>query len=300
MSNVSWDDQRIFLAVLEAGSLSGAGRQLGLSHPTVRARIASLEQALGTVLFTRSVNGLVPTDTAATLGETARKMAMASDLFVRQASAGKHEVAGTVRLSVSDVMGIEVIPAMLVGLRAKYPALRIELALSNVQANVLDHEVDVAVRNAVPRQEALVAHKVQAVEIGFYASPEYLARRGAPAHIDELSAHDLIGPDRNQTDLAVAARLGPQLEHRFVLRSDSHPAQMAAARAGLGIAACQAPLGDADQNLVRVLPDLALATLDVWLVTHENLTKAPAVRAVLDHLSEAFSKRQADRPLTTP
>lgn len=292
MSNVSWDDQRIFLAVLEAGSLSGAGRRLGLSHPTVRARIASLEQALGTVLFTRSVNGLVPTDVAATLGETVRKMAMASDLFVRQASTRHDEVAGTVRLSVSDVMGVEVIPAMLVGLREKYPALRIELALSNVQANVLEHEVDVAVRNAVPQQEALVARKVLQVPIGLYASKGYLLRRGVPGHVDELLAHDLIGPDRNPADLAVAAQLGPQLTDRFVLRSDSHPAQMSAARAGLGIAACQVPLGDADPHLVRVLPHLQLAMIDVWLVTHENLAKAPSVRAVLDHLAEAFSARR--------
>lgn len=293
MSNVSWDDQRIFLAVLEAGSLSGAGRRLGLSHPTVRARIESLEHALGTVLFTRSVNGLMPTDVAATLGETVRKMAMASDLFVRQASAGSGEVVGTVRLSVSDVMGVEVIPSMLVGLREKYPALRVELALSNVQANVLDHEVDVAVRNAVPRQQALVARKVQEVRIGFYASPDYLVGRGVPGHIDELLAHDLIGPDRDQADLAVAAQLGPQLRNRFVFRSDSHLAQMSAARAGLGIAACQVPLGEADPRLVRVLPDFQLATIDVWLVTHENLVKAPAVRAVLDHLAEAFASRQA-------
>lgn len=55
---VGWDDQRIFLAVLEEGSLSAAARRLGLSHPTVRSRIETLEQQLGTVLFTRSVNGL--------------------------------------------------------------------------------------------------------------------------------------------------------------------------------------------------------------------------------------------------
>lgn len=289
MSNVSWDDQRIFLAVLEAGSLSGAARALCLSHPTVRARIESLENALGTVLFTRSVNGLMPTDVAATLGETVRKMAMASDLFVRQASAGSGDVAGTVRLSVSDLMGVEVIPAMLVGLREKHPALRIELALSNVQANVLDHEVDIAVRNAVPRQEALVARKLRDVAIGFYASPDYLARRGVPGQVEDFVGHDLIGPDRDTADLAVADRLGPQFRSRFVIRTDSHPAQMSAARAGAGIAACQVPLADADPGLLRVLPDFVLTKIDVWLVTHENLAKTPPVRAVLDHLVEAFS-----------
>lgn len=289
MSNVSWDDQRIFLAVLEAGSLSGAARRLGLSHPTVRARIESLENALGTVLFTRSVNGLAPTDVATTLGDAVRKMAAASELFVRQATAVSNEVAGVVRLSVSDVTGVEVIPRMLHTLRERYPQLRIELVLSNEQANVLDHEVDLAVRNAVPKQEALVARRVRQVPIGLYASPGYVARRGVPMDVEDLTNHDVIGPDRSLADLAIADRLGGDLRNRFVLRTDSHPAQMAAARAGLGITACQVPLGEADAMLVRVLPNFELGRLDVWLVTHESLSKAPAIRAVFDHLAAAFA-----------
>src|SRR5690554_2089182 len=97
-TSISWDDQRVFLAVLEEGSLSGAARRLGLSHPTVRSRIEALERELGAVLFTRSVNGLTPTETARALGAPARTMAMASELFVRQASAPEREVAGTVRI----------------------------------------------------------------------------------------------------------------------------------------------------------------------------------------------------------
>ena len=292
MSNVSWEDQRIFLAVLEAGSLSGAARRLGLSHPTVRARIESLENALGTVLFTRSVNGLAPTDVAATLGDAVRKMAAASELFVRQATAVSNEVAGVVRLSVSDVTGVEVIPRMLHTLRERYPQLRIELVLSNEQANVLDHEVDLAVRNAVPKQEALVARRVRQVPIGLYASPGYVARRGVPLDVEDLTNHDVIGPDRSLADLAIADRLGGDLRNRFVLRTDSHPAQMAAARAGLGITACQVPLGEADPMLVRVLPNFELGRLDVWLVTHESLSKAPAIRAVFDHLATAFAAQK--------
>ena len=67
-----WDDQRAFLAVIEEGSLSGAARRLGVAQPTVRARIAALERALDTVLFTRSVNGLAATDQARVRGDAAR------------------------------------------------------------------------------------------------------------------------------------------------------------------------------------------------------------------------------------
>ena len=288
-STIAWDDQRVFLAVLEEGSLSAAARRLGLSHPTVRSRIEALEDALGTVLFTRSVNGLTPTGTAEALRGPARAMAMASDLFVRQASASGGEIAGTVRISVPEFMGIEVIPAMLVRLHEAHPAIRIELSLSNLPADLLAQEVDVAVRTVAPRQEALVARKVASIPLGLFASRAYVERRGSPASLDELANHDVIGPDRNRSDLAFAAGLGPAFSRdRLVLRSDSHPAHLAAARAGLGISAAQVPVGERDPDLVRILPDIDIAMLETWIVTHENLARVPRVRAVFDSLVESF------------
>src|ERR1700761_3900708 len=109
MSNsVDWDDQRAFLAVLDQGSLSAAARHLRVTQPTVRARIEALERSLGITLFTRSVRGLVPTPQARELGQAARAMARASDAFMRAAGAPPGEVAGVVRLSVSDFVGVEV------------------------------------------------------------------------------------------------------------------------------------------------------------------------------------------------
>lgn len=291
MSNpISWDDQRIFLAVLEEGSLSGAARRLGVSHPTVRSRLEALEAALGTVLFTRSVNGLTPTESAETLRAPARTMAMASDLFVRHAASPPGRIAGVVRASVPDFMGIEVIPAMLSRLRAAHPDIRMELSLSNAPADLLAQEVDIAVRTVTPKQEALVARKVAAIPLGFFASPDYLARRGIPATMADLAEHDMIGPDRNATDLAFAERLGHGFAAlRFVLRTDSHPAQLAAARAGVGIAMAQTPVASRDPRLRRVLPDVTPVVMDTWIVTHENLSKTPRVRAVFDSLAEAFA-----------
>ena len=287
---ISWDDQRAFLAVLEEGSLSGAARRLGVSHATVRSRVEALEGALGAALFTRSVNGLTPTDAARALRDPARRMALASEQFVRQAAAPPGETAGIVRLSVPELMGIEVIPPMLAGLRATHPAIRIELVLSNAPADLLSQEVDVAVRTMAPGQGALVARKVAAIPLGLFAAPAYLDRRGMPQTPDDLAAHDLIGPDRNRSDLALAERFGRILHRdRLVIRTDSHPAQLAAARAGLGIAVTQLPLGRRDPGLRHVLPDLVIATLDTWIVTHADLRRVPRVRAVFDMLAAAFA-----------
>lgn len=293
---VGWDDQRIFLAVLEEGSLSAAGRRLGLSHPTVRSRIEALESKLDAVLFTRSVNGLTPTETAESLRGPARSMAMASELFVRQASAASGEEAGTVRISVPEFMGIEVVPAMLARLRQTHPRIRIELSLSNVPADLLAQEVDVAVRTVAPKQEALVARKVAAIPLGLFAARAYVDRRGSPAALADLADHDIIGPDRSRSDLVLVERLGGAVPRdSFALRTDSHPAQLAAARSGLGIAVSQVPVGERDPDLVRILPDLEVAVLETWIVTHENLARVPRVRAVFDSLVASFrqmSRRQ--------
>jgi DNA-binding transcriptional LysR family regulator len=275
--------------VLEEGSLSGAARRLGVAQPTVRARVEALERTLRTVLFTRSVKGLVPTELARALGESARVMARASEAFVRAASAPPGEAAGAVRLSVSEFVGIEVLPPMLARLRERHPGLVVEFVLSNASANLLEQEVDIAVRMSPPRQEALVAKKVGSIPLGLFAHVDYLARRGHPETPSDLARHDLIGPDRARADLELGATLFPDLDRgRFVVRTDSHPAQLAAARAGLGIAFVQRPIGLADPRLRQVLPELTIGRWDTWIVTHENLRELPRVRAVFDHLVEAF------------
>ncbi|MCW2392421.1 DNA-binding transcriptional LysR family regulator [Sphingobium sp. B1D7B] len=289
-NNIDWDHQRAFLAVFEEGSLSGAARRLGVAQPTVRARIAALEQTLRTVLFTRSVNGLAPTEEARALADAARAMARASEAFVRTASAPPGEVAGVVRLSVSEFVGIEVLPPMIASLRQKHPRIAIELSLSNVSADLLEQEVDIAVRMHPPRQGALVAKKAGSIALALFAHNGYLARRGIPQSLEDLDKHDFIGPDRSGPDLQFAATLFPAFRRDyFAARTDSHPAQLALARAGLGIAVVQRPVGLADPRLSQVLPNLEIGMLDTWIVTHEDLRDVPRIRAVFDHLALAFT-----------
>lgn len=294
-SRVTWDDQRAFLAVVEEGSLSGAARRLGVAQPTVRARVEALEQALGAVLFTRSVNGLVPTEQARALADPARVMARASDAFVRAASAPPGEIAGAVRISVSEFVGVEVLPPMLASLREVHPRVIVEVSLSNTAADLMDQEVDIAVRMHQPRHESLVARKIGAIPLGLFAHRDYLDRRGVPSSPDDLASHDFIGPDRARADLQFATAFLPAVtRERFGTRVDSHPAQLACARAGLGIAVIQRPVGRADPVLRPILPELELAALDTWIVTHEDLRNVPRVRAVFDHLVTAFTEYVRD------
>lgn len=295
MSGISWDNQRAFWAVLETGSLSAAARRLGVSQPTVRARIAALETQLDATLFTRSVNGLTPTDVAHALAEPARAMSLAHDVFVRTASTPPGHIAGTVRIGASQTMGIEVIPAMLASLRESYPEINVELDVTDKAADLLGREVDIAVRTFAPRQEVLVARKIGDIPLGLYASGEYLGRRGWPRTLGDLAAHDLIGPENLPGDMRAGLAAIPGLRPaRFALRTDCHPARIAAARAGLGITVVQVPIGRNDPLLTRILPEIVVARMETWLVTHENLRAVPKIRAVFDHLLHAYLRHARD------
>ena len=287
---VPWDHARTFLAVFEEGSLSAAARALQLAQPTVRGHITALESALGTVLFTRSASGLFPTEAARDLVPYARSMFLACESLIRAASASHGRIGGSVRLSVSELIGIEVIPRVLTRLRDLHPDLVVELSLSNLSVDLIGQEADVAVRMTEPKQGAIIARKVKAIPLGFYASRSYLEARSLPQTPEDLLSLDVIGPDRSTEDFDLVTKLVPRLRREsLALRTDSHPAQLAAARAGLGVAVVQVPVGDADPVLMRILPDVHVGRLDIWITMHEDLRSLPRVRTLFDHLVGSFA-----------
>ena len=290
-----WENQRAFLAVLRSGSLSAAARELGIAQPTVRRRLEALEKAMGNALFTRSPSGLSPTDAARELGVHAEVMAAAAEAFERAASATPTVIGGTVRITASEIVGAEVLPAMLAGLREKHPALRFEVHLSNRTQDLLRQEADIAVLMVRPSQAALVMKHVGAVKLGLFAHPAYLAAHGEPQTLDALADLALIGPDRKGDELRAYTdifRLPPS--QLLALRTDSHLGQLAAIRAGYGVGVCQTPLARREPKLKRVLGAEFEMDLPTWVVMHEDLMRVPRIRATFDHLVESLSAYCAD------
>ncbi|MEZ4372748.1 MAG: LysR family transcriptional regulator [Polyangiaceae bacterium] len=286
----AWDLYGAFLAVMQQGSLSAAARALGVAQPTVRRQLERLEAELGVVLFTRSPNGLTPTELAFSTLPYAESMASMARALVRATSAPDVEERGTVRVGASEVIGAEVLPSILAELITRHPKLQVELALSNKNEDLLRRGVDVAVRMVRPTQEGLLAKRVGKVEIGFFATPTYLALRPAPKQISELlDGHLLVGPDRDQSFVEALRQSGIDVHPRnFAVRTDNQLAQLAAVRAGLGVGVCQAPLAKRAPALQRVLPQVTFH-LELWVVTHEDLRGSLRVRTVFDHLVRSLA-----------
>lgn len=287
---IEWELYRSFAHVMREGSLSGAARVLGMAQPTVGRHIAALESALGLVLFTRSQTGFLPTEAAIALHPHACAMESMAQALERTASNYGDGVRGTVRVTVSEVFGVEVMPAVLAALRQRHPALHIELVAANHVQDLLHREADIAVRITRPKQEQLIARRIGTVEMGLYATADYLARQGLPASLADLARHALIGYDAGTPFVRDALLPWPQFHHaNLALRTDNDLAQLALIRAGAGIGICQVALAQRAPALTRVLPDIFAVHLESWVTMHEDLRQNPACRVTFDAIVEAMS-----------
>ncbi len=286
-----WHLFRAFLAVVREGSLSGAARALGTTQPTMGRQVAALEAALGVTLFTRALDGLSPTEAGLRLVPSAQAMAAAAEAAQRSVSGAVDEVRGTVRIAASDVVGGEVLPAILAGLRVLHPGISIELALSNRNEDLLRGDADIAVRMIRPTQGALVARRIGRLDVGLYAHRRYLKTHTMPRTLEDLRHHVLIGYDRDPAYARMIEKAGaPLTREMFAFRSDSELAQLAALRAGFGIGASQLGIARRDRNLIPVLLAELIFPMDVWLAMHRDLRGNRRIRLTFEHLAAALTR----------
>ena len=290
-----WDLYRSFLEVLRTGSLSAAARTLGLTQPTVGRHIVQLERSLGRkALFTRSQTGLIATSTALGLRPHAEAMAAAAAAFIRASSGSVDQATGAVRITASEIVGGEVLPAILARFHDNQRGIQIELALSNQTEDLLRRDADIAVRMVAPAQQALVAKRVGKIFLGFHAHRRYLESRGVPQRPEDLQHHTLIGFDRPTPFLQNLQAFGrPLTRDLFGFRSDSDLAQLAAIRAGVGIGVCQYGVARRDPDLVAVLAKEFSMGLELWVVAHEDQKKTERIRLMFDHLVAALAEYAA-------
>lgn len=277
-----------FLAALDCGSLLGAARALQSSQPTVGRHIAELEAQIGVVLFERTGRGLLPTATAHKLAEAARAMEHGALQLTRGVSQAASEVSGAIRLSASQPVACVLLPPVLARMRSALPQVQVDLVVSNTVTNLLRREADIALRMVQPEQATLIARRIGRVSVGAYAQREYLRRRGTPAQATDLRQHDLVGHDQLETILQGFAKGGLALRREdFAMRTDDLIAYHALVRAGLGIGFIADYLARDDATLVRVLPQLKIPPIPMWLVVHREIRTSPRIRAVFDFLCEA-------------
>jgi len=283
-----WDDLRVVLAIASAGSLSGAGRALRVSHATVFRRLKEIEARLGVSLFVRGRGGYTPTVAGEEMAAAARRIEDEVAAVERRVAGRDLRPSGVVRVTTTDTLLVGGLSEMFAAFREAYPDISLEVAVSNRPFNLSRREADVALRPVTAPPDTLVGRKVGTIQQAVYITRDRMPEAASRGDVTGLA---WIGPDDAMPYRALSAWMaGRGVAARCAYRVDTVLGMYAAVCAGAGAAVLPCYLGEGDARLVRIgnpIPDLAT---DLWLLTHADLRKVGRVRAFTAFVAAAVRR----------
>ena len=280
MQNPDWDDLRFFLALCEAGTLTGAARATGVEHTTVARRIDALEAALAARLFDRFPKGWSLTAAGTALVPHARKLEDDMHALLNVAR-GASEVVGSVRVSAPPALAACLLAPRLRAPLARLPGIEIDLRAEARTTDLMRRQADIALRFARPTAPGLVAKVLAHVDYGLYAQADYAAAR-LPAQWEFLGYDDLQqdAPQQEWLDKVRGDR-------RYSVRSNDLLTLLQAAVAGCGVGVFPRYAAAGAPGMVALDPPCPVRR-KLWLVMHDDVRRAPHVRAVADQIIAMF------------
>lgn len=280
-----WEDLRHFVTLAREGTLSAAARGLGVDHATVARRVRALEAETGLKLVDRRDRTYTLTDEGRRIAAAAAPMEEAAFAVGRAALASKPTLRGEVTISAPPSLANALIAPQISRLRRRHPGIVLKLIGEKRTASLNRREADIALRLTRPTEPGLIARKVSSFGFSLYGAPAYL--KETPRHAFEFIAYDSAMDDAPQQKWLLAAAAG----HEIVLRTNDLENQASAAGAGVGVAVLPHFLGDADPKLMRYAAAPMPVRRDLWLVVHRDLRHAPAIRAVMEFLSQCLTAK---------
>lgn len=294
---LNWQDIQIFLEVARADRLTDAARRLTIDHSTVSRRIRRFETELNTQLFERSTHGYKLTAAGEQLllfaEEMARQVTGASESISDQ----NLQVSGQIRVGVTEGFGAYVITPMLSAFQQRYPELTIELLALPRAVNLSRHEADLAITIDRPRNADMVVSRLCSYRLNLYGEDGYLARKGAPDNIAELSRFELVGYVDDLIFSDQLCYLDPVLKAlgtppRFALRSTSVITQLHAVLAGSGLGVLPVFMAAQEPRLRPVLNRDIDICREFWIAARAEQRQLLRVRLLWQFLKHAIELNQ--------
>jgi DNA-binding transcriptional LysR family regulator len=285
-----WNEPRLVLAVVRAGSLTQAAKTLGIDHSTVFRRLKALEERIGVRLFERLPGGAYqPTAAGERMAAAAERMEDEAVALERDIAGRDHRVSGRLRVTSSETLAYRLLTGQLAAFREAHPGVVVELAIDNRVLSLSRREADIALRPVRPREGDLWGRKLADIAWTVYGRRDRLTGGDTATSIDELGRHPLIGWDDG--GIGAAAWLESVAPGgAIVFRTTSLIGQLVAARAGIGLAVLPCYLGDPEPDLARVLPNpVAKLGTELWIVTHKDLRRTARVRAFFELVGEGLA-----------
>ncbi|MBR1121320.1 LysR family transcriptional regulator [Bradyrhizobium lablabi] len=280
----------VFVRAADSGSFSRAGRELGLSQPSVSRIIGELEARLGVTLLLRTTRRITVTDAGALFLDRAREI-LAEIEDAEDAARGLDSLRGLIRLAIPVMYGTREIIPRLPKFLAAHPLLRLEMSVVDARQDLVAEGADIAIRLGDLDDSVFGARKLATLQRMLVASPAYLAARGTPKTPADLASHDCIfGPGNFGRDSWSFNRDGAEVsvDVRGRIHTESGPGLFSCAMAGLGIAMVSTAMAGAEVKsgaLVQVLRGYKLTPVDVHAVFPGGPRPSTKVRALVDFLA---------------
>jgi DNA-binding transcriptional LysR family regulator len=183
---------RVYVRVVERGSMSAAARDLGVGQPAVSERIERLEQDLAVRLLHRNTRSVSMTDAGTRFYESSKQVLEAAEDARATVTPDGHTLRGTLRIAAPQAFGEVVLPSVLLRMRGQHPQLKIDLVLNDRIVDPVTEGVDVSLRLGHPGEGNFVAHRLGHVRRVLVAAPTYLAKHEVPTKPHQLAAHPFI------------------------------------------------------------------------------------------------------------
>jgi DNA-binding transcriptional LysR family regulator len=279
----------VFVRAAESGSFSRAGRELGLSQPSISRIVGELETRLGVTLLLRTTRRITVTDGGALFLDRAREI-LAEIEDAEDAARGLDSLRGSIRLAIPVVYGTREIIPRLAKFLSIHPMLRVELSVADQRQDLVADGADIAIRLGDLDDSVFGARKLQTLQRMLVASPTYLAARGTPKTPADLASHDCIfGPGNFGRDSWSFSRNGTETSVgvRGRIHTNSGPGVFASVMAGLGIAMVSTVMAGPEVKagaLIPLLRSYKLSPADVHAVFPGGPRPSTKVRALVDFL----------------
>ena len=294
---IDWDQLRIFHAVVETGSFTKAGRKLRIAQSSISRQVAELERKLRISLFHRHSSGLVLTDAGQTFEQTATEIFSQLSKGLAQINDYREIPRGPLRITTSIAFGSAWLTLRMTEFRKLYPDIAVTLFLTDdLTLDLSLSQADIAIRFADQTQPNLIQRHLMTIQFQFFASKEYIAKRGEPKNIEELDQHDIViygdempAPVQVLNWLPSAGKTTADKPREATLRVSSTYAIFQALLSGLGIGALPYYLSEGSK-LVRVLRDVKGPQADAYLVYPEELKNSRRIAVLTKFLIEAAKK----------
>lgn len=290
----NWNDLVYFLELARQSRLIPAARRLKVDHTTVSRRIAELEKDLSVKLFHRKPEGFVLTEEGHRLFAIAERIEQETAEIQDTIHAAPSASVGRVRVASMEGIGAFFLAERFAELARKEPGVVVELVTERYLINLTKREADISISFVPPSGPRLQVKRMGGFRLALYASPEYLARRGAPKDKADLANHTFVDYVEDLVVIPPVHWLLEVLEPSAVsFRSTSMHAQQNAVAGGAGIGLL--PLFSAKSNprLTPVLADSVAVYRDLYVSVHEDLEFMSRVRAVMRHLADVFQRDTA-------